>query len=80
MRTDIENQLGKAWDEWRRTRTTHGFLWYTPHGGVGSLVVSDDERGELVTGQDVGWLSREQFMARMTPICWRIPLLDANGN
>lgn len=84
----IENQLAIAWDQWRRSRETSGHVWYIPHGGIRSLAVSERNPSDngtggdhaLVSPQDVGWFSREQFMARMTPIAQKIPLLDADGN
>ena len=78
-----ESRLGKAWDEWRVTRATSGHLWFVEQGGIDSLCVNKSAPSEdhvLVTPEDVGWLSREQFMARMTLVARRLPLLNPSGN
>ena len=84
----IATQLGKAWDQWRCTKETSGYLWFIEQGGIRSLAVSynnpsDNGSGgdhSLLSGQDVGWLSREQFMARMVPLAQIVSLLDKDGN
>lgn len=84
----IDTQLGKAWDAWRQTRASSGYLWFIERGGICTLAVSetnpsDDGTGgdhALASPQDVGWLTREQFMARMAPLAHILPLLDRNGN
>lgn len=84
----VETQIGKAWDAWRLTQETNGFLWYIPHGGIQSFIVSEQNPSDngtngnhaLVSGQNVGWLSREQFMARIMPAAYAVPVLDKNGN
>ena len=82
--TRTENRLGRAWDEWRAKGETSGYLWFIEQGGIDAMCIACDNPSAgnhaLASPQDVGWLSREQFMARMTRVARCLPLLDANGN
>ena len=75
---NIETALGRAWDNWRTTRETSGYLWFVPQGGIGTLTVRYERPSvthELACPQNVGWFDRERFMVRMTPVARRLPIL-----
>lgn len=56
-----------------------GFLWYVEAGGIDTLTVAPEaptEAHRIAEPQNLGWLTYEQAMARLTPVVWRLPVLS----
>jgi hypothetical protein len=84
LRSVIDTRLGAAWDAWFRvtagTGTSEGYLWFVPQGGIDTLTVdasAPTQYHQTVTPENLGHLSREQFLARMWPVVGWTPLLNA---